>query len=356
MQQEHGGNIEEVSRLYDIDREEIIDFSASINFLGPPVGLLSVLEKEMEKIIHYPPSNSGQLKRVLADFLNLEQENVVVGNGAAELIYEIVKTINPEVTLIPVPAFGEYNRAVKSLSGQVKNIYLQSEKQFSINLEKISTYFSEVQLLFLCNPHNPTGRMIAKSKLLNILKQAEKEDVFVVVDEAFMDFVDEEENSVLELVENYSNLFVLRSMTKFYAIPGLRLGYGVGNSEIVAKIENYRNPWTVNSLACRAGRFVLGKEDYRIKTKERVKQERKFLFQKLGEIEGFHPFTPVANYIFIDISEFSLKAKELTEILAQRGILIRNCDSYQGLQDDYIRLAVKSREENMAFLREVQNI
>ncbi|MFW6279092.1 MAG: threonine-phosphate decarboxylase CobD [Bacillota bacterium] len=356
MQQEHGGNVREVSHLYGIKEEEIIDFSANINFLGPPPGLKQKLRAEIDAIVNYPEAGSGQLRDRLAEFEKVAPQNLLVGSGAAELIYEIIKAVSPEKVLLPEPSFSEYRKAAESFFCQIEELNLAPEDDFILRPGKVKERLGSVDLLFICNPHNPTGNLLTRKTVIEIIRAAQKEDVFVVVDEAFMDFVTESDCSVLDLVGDFANLFVLRSMTKFYAIPGLRLGYGVGPAGLVEKIARNRDPWTVNVLAQIAGEYILNKEAYRKKTLEAVDREKNFLEEQLSALEGIKPFPPACNFVFVDISETDFVAGVLVEKLARRGILVRNCDSFHGLQDDYIRLAVKSREDNLTLLDNLRKI
>lgn len=347
MEQIHGGNIEEIRELYDLKGEEIIDFSANINFIGPPSGLIARLKSSMEGIIHYPEAHSTHLQKQLADFLNIAPEKLIVSNGSVELIYQIVDKLKPEITLLPVPSFFEYEAAVKNSGGKIRYLYADKEREFKFSLDKIINNLKMVDLLFLCNPNNPTGSLIKAEEINKLLTEAAQEDVFVIIDEAFIDFVkNRNEYMVINLIHEYSNLFILRSMTKFYAIPGLRLGYGIGSPDFISLLEENRDPWSVNFLAQKAGEFVLKKDQYREETKRKNRQERNYLYNELEQIENLSPYIPAANFIFIDISGTGYSAAELTDILIKKKILIRNCDSFQGLTRDYIRVAVKNRHDN----------
>lgn len=359
MKQVHGGNIEKAKLEYNLKQEEIIDFSANINFLGPPPGLINHLQNNLKDIVHYPEPASKQFKKKLTRHLHsihsesssITTQNLIISNGAVELIYQIVNNSRFHKILIPVPAFSEYEFAAESAGKQVVYIHSEREDKFKPDLGKIAEAFDFVDLLFICNPGNPTGGLIHINDIEFLLNRALACGVFVVIDEAFMDFIiDNEDYTAVNIMDKYNNLFILRSMTKFYAIPGLRLGYGLGSSEFVRKLEQNRDPWSVNLPAQRAGEYVIDQKDYIKRTRRIIDDEKKFFFNQLKKIKGLIPFFPAANYIFVDITNTFYTARRLTDKLAQKGILIRNCSSYTGLNEDYIRLAVKNREENCRLL------
>ncbi len=357
MQQIHGGDIEKVSKLYNLDQEEILDFSANVNFLGPPPGLKKELFNKFTDITQYPEPGSRTFKNKLAQYLNLDADRLIITSGAVALIYLLVKVLTPKKTMILVPSFSEYEFAAKNYGSDIKYITLKKEEDFKINIQQIITNLKNIDLLFLCNPNNPTGVLTSNQDIEKILNYAEKNDVKVVVDEAFIDFVDKEEKySVINQIESYSGLFILRSMTKFYAIPGLRLGYGIGEPEIINEMEKNSDPWNVNTMAQLTGKYVLSRKKYQQKTKEVNKSERKYLYQQLKKIPELKPYQPSANFIFIDISKTQFTAAELTDILAKKAILIRNCNSYHSLGEDYIRIAVKNREENNILLNRLISV
>jgi threonine-phosphate decarboxylase len=353
----HGGNITQAKDRYNLKNNDLLDFSANINFLGPPTGLFREIKKGFNRIIHYPEPDSFSLKKKLAGYLGIEGKQLVIGNGAAELIYQLVKVIKPELALVMAPTFSEYELAVLNLGGKVKYLRLMSEKDFKVDIDEFILNLDQVRMLFICNPNNPTGTLIKRTDLVDLLNYASKKGVFVVFDEAFIDFVTEPEDyTVIKLLDSFSNLFILRSMTKFYAIPGLRLGYGIGPEDIISQMESGRDPWSVNTFAQIAGEVVLEDVEYKKKTRESIFIEREYFYQALQDIKGLKPFLPTANFILIDISETGLSSGELTDILAKMGILIRDCSSFQGMGKDYIRVAVKSREHNLNLIRKLTEL
>lgn len=346
MSQDHGGNIKEVAEKFNLNEDKIVDFSANINFVGPPPDVYRIIKNELKSIERYPETNSKGIKQRLANKYNLELNNLIIGNGAAELIYLLAKVMDVKKGLILAPTFSEYEKALKSEDVDIKYHYLKQENDFQIEIDRLKKDLKkDIDIFFLCNPNNPTGTFINKVDIQNILEHNKDKGIFTVIDEAFIDFVDRN-ISALSLLKDYNHLFILRSLTKFFAVPGLRLGYGVGHKELLDKMNMGKDPWNVNILAQKAAEVILHQDQYEKLTKKAIYQEKIFLYKKLQEIENIKVYYPNANYIFIDLNNAKLKASQLYSKLSQEGILIRNCSNYQGLDDNYIRIAVKSRQEN----------
>jgi len=357
MEHYHGGNIRAAIRKYNLKEDSIIDFSANINFLGPPPGVLDKIKAYLPRIVHYPEPNAGSLKEIIAGKFGLARDKIIIGNGAVDLIYQFVKVLKPARVLILEPAFSEYELAVRSMGGLVEHFNLTRDGNFKVAVAELKRKLGRVELLFICNPNNPTGVLLERTEIIDLLNYALKQGVFLLVDEAFIDFVEQPADyTVIDQVKQYSNLFVLRSLTKFYAIPGLRLGYGVVDEKLVRAMEFARDPWSINYLAQLAGELVFGDENYYNLSREKIKQERDYLYQELRKIKDIKVYKPTANYIFIDIARSKYNSGQLTELLAQEGLLIRDCQSYHGLEKDFIRIAVRSRKDNLVLLKKLREL
>lgn len=307
----------------------------------------AAVKAAIPQLVHYPDPNCTELKSALAGYLNLEPERIIAGNGAAELIYLLVKVLQPKNVLLPQPTFSEYEIAVVTGGGKVMDYPLSLEAGFQPVAEEITAMLPGVDMVILCNPNNPTGVLTGRQDLVKILKQAIADNVTVVVDEAFMDFVvPREEYSTVSLLRDFPNLFILYSLTKFFAIPGIRLGAALGNPALVKKLHMYKDPWNVNCFAQEAGVVSLQDDAYIKKSIAFIQQEKQYLFEQLSLVGGLKPFSPAANYVFVDIRKTDLSAPELTDRLGRRGILVRDCSSYKNLDSYYIRVAVRNRAEN----------
>lgn len=279
-------------------------------------------------------------------------------------MYQLTKVIKPNKSLILEPTFSEYELASRAAGAEVHNILLAESGDFELTetvLAELITRLADMDILFLCNPNNPTGKIIAREKLNKILREASQTDTFVVIDEAFIDFLDNHQDiTVIKAINSLDNILILRSLTKIYGIPGLRLGYALTNKEVVKNIENSRDPWSVNYFAQLACQQIFSQtknaDIYLKRTLERLNQEKEFLYNSLNKLEGIKVYYPTANYIFIKIKDAGLTSEELTDTLAKDGVMIRDCNNYTGLNDNYIRIAVKSRKANKILLDKLAKI
>ena len=353
----HGGNITRASGKYGIPKDRIIDFSANINPLGPAPDIFAALTNNINTIVNYPDPDCTELRSVLAGYLGIESDLLLMGNGAAELIYQLVRVTGRKKALIPVPTFSEYALSVLSQGGEVVEVELEEEKGFTLPVEKIIRLIPEVDLLFICSPNNPTGRLVDKKIIEHILEVSAAYGVMVLVDEAFMDFVPQRAlYSMMPAAGRTSNLAVLYSLTKFFGIPGLRLGALAAPKELIKRMDASKDPWNVNVMAQIAGVAGLKDLKHMESTKTLVNEEKMFLFDGLQNIPGLQPLPGAANFILVNVSQSGLKSAELTDLLGQRGILVRDCYGFRGLDGRYIRLAVKRRHENEILLAAIKDI
>jgi threonine-phosphate decarboxylase len=347
----HGGNLNKAARKYGLPVKDLTDFSANINPLGPSRKLLSAISNNLDLISSYPDPDCTELKAKLSEYLEVKEDRLLLGNGAAELIYLLVRVLKCRRALIPVPTFSEYALSVLCQGGEVLELTMPEQSGFKLPVDEIIKSLPGVDLLFLCNPNNPTGRLIDRNTILTILEKACSYEVMVLIDEAFMDFVPRRELfSVIKMAGQKSNLAVLYSMTKFFGIPGLRLGTMAGPPELLSRMNAARDPWSVNVLAQVAGIAGLMDYEHMQDTCRIVNLEKKFLFEQLNTLSGIHPLPAAANFILTDVSKSGFTSFELAELLGRRGILVRECSDFKGLAGRYLRLAVKTRPENEKLL------
>ncbi len=353
----HGGNLTRAALKYGFQPDQFIDFSSNINPLGPPPAVPAAVAANLDRICHYPDPDCTELRSVLADYLRTRPDYLLMGNGTAELIYLLVRVIKRRRALIPVPTFSEYGLAVLSLDGAVQELPMNADEGFDLPLRQVLDALPGADILFLCNPNNPTGRLIPPEAVQEILEIARNKKITVVVDEAFMDFVpDGEHFSVLRLVDRYPNLVVLYSLTKFFGIPGLRLGALVAADNLVSQMACARDPWSVNVLAQVAGVAALRDREHMEMTRKLVQTEKQFLFAGLSQLPGIKPLPGEANFLLVDVGMSGITSDTLVELTGRRGILIRDCKSFSGLAGQYIRLAVRTRPENEKLLQVMQQI
>ncbi len=347
---EHGGNIYKAARELGISENEIIDFSASINPLGISDKVEKMIAKEIVNLVNYPDPDAKMLRQFLSTKLNIKSDSIICGNGSTELIYLVPRALKPEKVLIASPTFSEYERACKIGNElRVKSYELREENGFSIQPDGFVSAMNGCDMAFLCNPNNPTGHMLEKDAVLTIARTAEEMKCYLVVDEAFIDFASD--NSVVREVQNNPYLIVLRSLTKFYALAGLRVGYGVFNEEVIESIRELKEPWTVNNLAQHSAIAALGDTQYIKATMNLIRHEKKYLENSFNNM-GITFIPSEANFYLIKLNP----AQNVCNKLKEKGILTRDCSNFKGLDRSYIRVAVKSGKENQRLIQELSNL
>jgi len=356
MKKDHGGNVSEISRIYGIDEDRIIDFSASINPLGYPPGLREAIIKDFDSVLNYPDIDSFDLVSGLSGYHGIDHDCILLGNGSTEFMYWIPMVFKPKRALIVTPAFSEYEKGLAMGGTEVSYFQADEKTGFSVDIARLCKRMKEgFDIVYFCNPANPTGVLTPKEELCQIIKCAGEAGILLIVDEAFIDFIEEE--SVKREVLRFSNLIVLRSMTKFFGIPGLRLGYIMSDPSCIVKIRENRIPWTVNSLLQGAAVKTLFDKDYIRKTREFILPERDFLKNALNKIPGLRAFESTVNFLLVSIdNRAGINSIELRDRLAPEGILIRDCSNFHGMEDRYFRVAVKRHEQNIILIEKLKRI
>ena len=340
----HGGNLDELSRTFKLNKESLIDFSANINPLGINKKVKDAIINALEEVERYPDITYFNLKYGISDFEGVNYEDLVLGNGAAEVIFNLVRSIKPKKVLIPAPTFGEYEEAVLSINSSIEYYYLKEDNNWIIDEDIINHINEDIDMVFICNPNNPTGILTDKEVIINIAKKALSTNTILAIDESFLDFVRDGENySVINLLKEYNNIFIIKSMTKLFAIPGIRIGYGIcENKEIINNMELISVPWNINILAEKATLEAIKDKEYIDRTISYIQKEKNYLYKELNKFNDIKVFKPSVNFImFKIINNIDLKLE-----LMKENIIIRSCNNYIGLDDSYYRVAVRTREEN----------
>lgn len=345
---DHGGNIFTAARTLGVSPDAVTDFSASINPLGISPMVRKSLICSLDSLVHYPDSSHKELKQALARYHNLSPANFAIANGSTELIYNLPAMLPGKKALIISPSFSEYVRALNQHHWEIQHFILTPDNNFSIDTEKLEIALGKgIDVLYICNPGNPNGSLHNQRVIEQIYSLCLAAGTFMVLDEAFIDFC--EEASAKRLVVHSDNSIVLRSMTKFFGIPGLRLGYAIGNATLTGHLDSMGGPWSVNTLALAAGTAALQDADHNRQTLEFIRQERRTLFQKLEQFPQFRVYPSSVNYLLIEIKN-GMTARELRDRLMPQRILIRDCSSFMGLSEYFFRIAVRSSEDNQRLL------
>ena len=357
MQPVHGGNLAWAAALADCPPNAILDFSASISPLGPPQSAIAAIESHLGKLSYYPDPDYRELRVALGQLHQLPPEWILPGNGSAELLtwagWDLAKLA---ATCLVTPAFGDYWRSFRACGVKVVECPLQlgvgglgaptkwglgAQGSGVRGLSLFSPYSLKECGLLINNPHNPTGYLFLRETILPYLKQF----ALVVVDEAFMDFLPpDQDQSLISLVQEYPNLVILRSLTKFYSLPGLRLGYAIATPERLQRWQQWRDPWPVNTLAAAAAVAVVQDVEFQKKTWAWLPPARLQLFQGLAQLPGLQPLESVANFLLVRSEQPSSQLQQ--KLLQSHQILIRDCLSFPELGERYFRVAVRLTSDN----------
>lgn len=352
---EHGGDIFAWARRIGLDPTEIIDFSASINPLGPPAMARRAFLKSYGDIACYPDVEVRELRDALARRHGVKPEEVLLGNGSTQLIYLLCRALRPRRGLVVSPAFSEYANALKLVDARVQAYFLSAEDGFTLSLEEFMKEWEEsVDMVFLSNPNSATGQVIPRGHMQEMARLALKKRSFLVVDEAFMDFVESE--SIKDLIRENPYLIVLRSLTKYYSIPGLRLGYLLTHSQTAEVMAPHQEPWSVNGPAQKVALACLADATFSSKTARWLERERTFLLKGLAQVRGLHPYPSKVNFVLVGLDGIGITAPELRSHLLRKKILIRSCDSFSGLGSKYFRAAVRLRKNNARLIEGLEDI
>jgi len=351
---DHGGNIFDIARQLGSEPSGIIDFSASINPLGLSLMVKKSIICALDSLVHYPDNSHSELKQALATHHGLSPANIVVANGSTEIIYHLPAMLPGKRALIISPSFNEYVRSLVQQHWEARHFVLKPESNFSIDLEALEHALAEgYDALYLCNPGNPNGTLYTLRIIEQIYSLCIASGTFLVLDEAFMDFC--EDSSAKRDIVKGDNGIVLRSMTKFFGIPGLRLGYALSSTTMAERLDAMGGPWSVNTLALAAGVAALQDKEHNRQTIEYIRQERRNFFGRLSELKQLKVYPSSANFLLLEIID-GMSAMELRDRLMHQRLLIRDCTNFMGLSPRFFRVAVRTAEENERLLGALKRI
>lgn len=343
----HGG-------LYSISnpKSDILDFSSNVNPLGSSPNVFKTIKNNLKFLNIYPDSNSLDLKKFIQKYTKIPKSQIVIGNGATEIIYNFCKAFLSSKTsvLIPIPTFEEYEVAAKLVGAKIvffKTMDLQK------NIDHFITKLPKNGCIFLCNPNNPTGILLCKNEIRKIINAAKKKNSLVFLDECFIELVPDHNESIISWIKNYDNLFILRSFTKSFGLAGIRIGYGLGPKNLISILNDIKIPWNVSGLAQQAASSAISNPNYLKKTRKLIKSESIFLKRKISKLKNFEMYDSSTNFILI---KSKLKSETIQKKLLKNKILIRDCSSFRGLDKFHIRIAIKTRKENLKLLKELEKL
>ncbi len=348
----HGGNLDIIEKTYNIKKEDIIDFSDNINPLGASKVLKDNIENIYDLLNIYPDEKYENLRKAISEYTNSDFNNIIVGNGASELISGLIKAVRPRNSLLILPTYSEYEKELLKVKSEISYFKVLEEDDFKLNIDKlIRRINSDVDLLVFCNPNNPTGQLTSFEEVRKLLVHCKNKNTIVLLDETYVEF-SKESTGATSLVKEFENLFIIRGTSKFFAISGLRLGYGLNsNNTLKGKILNGLSPWNVNIVADYFGQLIFTDKEYikdsiNLCNSEYVKI--KDFFKGVDEVKMFESDT---NFVLFKILSYKFTATGLFEYMLKEGILIRNLTESKGLSNLYFRICIQKPEDNDKFLK-----
>jgi threonine-phosphate decarboxylase len=349
----HGSDLEKIEAIYGIKKEDIISFSANVNPLGISPKLRTTLADKIDAITGYPDREYTSLRKSIADYIHADINHIVVGNGSTELISLFIQITHPKKAFIIGPTYSEYEREITLGGGNSHYYRLEEEADFKLDVRALEKELSaDIDLLVICNPNNPTSTAIPVSDMRKILDICKQKNIYCLVDETYVEFVNDiNQITSVSLAEYYNNIIILRGISKFFAAPGLRLGYAVcGNMDLLREVNKKKNPWTINTLAAIAGEIMFRDEEYIGKTRELIRTERRRIYETLKVCNNVKVYPPMANFVLVKILKEGVTAADLFDAAIRKGFMIRDCSTFPFLDQKFIRFCFMQPEKNTELL------
>ncbi len=345
----HGSDLEKIEKIYGIKKEDIISFSANVNPLGISPLLREGMTNNIDCITAYPDRDYVELRNSIAGYAGTEADNVIVGNGSTELISLFIKILTPKKALVLGPTYSEYEREISLGGGKTIYYPLREENDFILDVNHFISKLSEdIDMLVICNPNNPTGTAIKNHDMRLILDACKECDIFVMVDETYVEFAEDiEKISSVPLTRTYGNIAILRGTSKFFAAPGLRLGYTIcSNMDLIQMINRKKDPWSINSIAATSGKHMFEDQKYINETKELIAKERTRLYELFNNSKKYKPYKPQGNFMLLKILDSDLNSQMLFDRCIKKGLMIRDCSTFPYLGENYIRFCFMNPSDN----------
>jgi threonine-phosphate decarboxylase len=351
----HGGNLKELSALTGKDISLFKDFSSNINPLGPPEGLLEYLYKNIKELVLLPEYDSFSVKSFISELTGINQKRIIPGSGTTEFIHRLPEVLKPKKVLIAGPTYSDYEKACKIRNIETEYIFLDRENSFAFNLQNFEKKIKEFNMVFICNPNNPTGTITDKALLLDIIKK--NKNIFFVIDETYLPF----EKGFYEKTfanEDIENLYVLMSFSKIFTLPGLRLGFMILPSSSDSKI--YDLPWKVNAVASGVCSYLHENisltRNFLKQTWDFIEKEKEVFLKDCFLSESLEFINSNNIYTLAELKNLRINSENIFNALLEKGIVIRDCSNIKGLGSDYIRFSFKTHEENILLKNELLKV
>ena len=356
----HGSDIEKVCEHYGLKKEDIVNFGANVNPLGLSEQVKKALAAHLDLLSSYPDRSYTSLRNILSTYCQIPADFILPGNGSSELISLLIEERRPKHTMILGPTYSEYSRELGFSDSTIDCFYLKPEQDFQLSVEELCLALAKKQIdfLILCNPNNPTSSAIFHPELIKLLEFCQDHNIFVMIDETYVEFApDVDAVTAVPLTQNFQNLMVLRGVSKFFAAPGMRFGYGItGNVEFLKKLKSKQIPWSLNSLGAFAGELLFQDKEYIKKTRNLILSEREYMYTKLRELPFFYVYPAYANFLLVQIQKDGLTSSDVFEACIREGLMIRDCSSFTGLEGEFVRFCIMDPEDNRRLLTVFQKI
>ncbi|MCR5651868.1 MAG: aminotransferase class I/II-fold pyridoxal phosphate-dependent enzyme [Lachnospiraceae bacterium] len=355
----HGSDKEAVAARYGIDEKDIISFSSNVNPLGLSEKFKDEMADAVDCITEYPERDYASLRKALSCYTGVDPSHILPGNGSTELIGAFIRCFKHPHSLIVSPAYAEYERDVRLSGGEIRRYELNEEDDFGFCADRLTDAITEnTDIIIICNPVNPTSTALSNEGMRSVLKKAQECDAFVLVDETYVEFSDMKKVSSEGLVREFGNLVVLRSMSKFFSCPGLRLGYAMTKDEyLIEKINSMRDPWSVSSYAEKAAIVLLSDTEHMEESREFIAKERNRVCALLDELKGLglKYYSPCANFILCRILKEEKSAGELFDYCIERKLMIRDCTGYGKLDGSFFRFCFMDEKNNDMLIKTIKD-
>lgn len=352
----HGSDIEKICEYYHLRKEDITNFGANVNPLGLSERVKTSIAGHLDLLSAYPDREYTSLRDTVSGYCGIPAEYILPGNGSSELISLLIETLAPKHTLILGPTYSEYSREL-SFSGSTQEYYhLREEDNFHLDVDDLCRALKDgYDFLILCNPNNPTSSAILRDDMERLLAFCSEHNIFVMIDETYVEFApDISAVTAVPFTRKYSNLMVLRGVSKFFAAPGMRFGYGItGNAEFLRAMKEKQIPWSLNSIGAFAGEEMFKDQEYISRTRRLILSERERMYRAVSQMPDYKTYEPYANFLLVKIVKDGITSYDVFERCIKAGLMIRDCSSFQCLDGEFIRFCIMMPEANTRLLYEL---
>mgnify|MGYP005808340511 FL=1 len=355
----HGGDLDEISRIYGIKKEEIYNFGGNVNPLGLPESVKAAIAGNAHAPTNYPDVSYVALREAIGDYTGIDPKHIMVGNGSTELISMCIRSICPQKAVIVSPAYSEYLKEIELTGGSAELFPLKEQDEFMLNISELKKVLTpDIDMLVICNPNNPTGTYVTCDEIREILIHCKSRNIKLMIDETYVEFSDiSKKVSAMPLIEEFDNLFIIRGTSKFFACPGLRLGYGAcSNKDIIDYINTHKDPWSVNIFAELSGTVMFRDKAFINKTRSLINTEREKIFRELFNIDCVHVYDTQSNFFLLRLKREDITSTDVFNKLIQNKILIRDCADFPYLDNHFIRFCILDEKSNDLLLENLKEI